>query len=470
MAYAFVQKGFGEFGTNTLTWTGATTAGNLLVIAFIKGLNASEFVSSIAGNVNTIQSWATAVGSLNNINCKIVTGSGNATNFGSATLVYLPGSANLGGDTTHTFTLSGDQGGNMFIAGMEFSGIASTSPFINYNFGAQTNPGTGADAITSGGVTVGTVPALLAGFGYFLNEPAGTLTGTGFSGRSIDPTNRFMWGEDQRITSASSPAATFTESSGGATDTTLAFGMAFAEPAVPQLADGTTASGTVVSTGTGGAALPAFNIGDCIHVLLMAQTASALTETGPSDGHNTYVHLETADNHGTHGFIWDRWMTIVTTAITTPVITTTWSGTAKLAIAAGKLSNINTGAPNVVGGNAQQFQTAPSGGNSQSSGPTTSPNLLVPVTLSAWGFSINETAAPAAGTGFTAQGTCWAALGGACLTWATGTSTQAIQQTALFTPVAGNTYTFMDVFNQIGSAPPTVTPSGPMPRQIYVMP
>jgi hypothetical protein len=203
---------------------------------------------------------------------------------------------------------------------------------------------------------------------------------------------------------------------------------------------------------------------------MMAQTASALTETGPSDGHNTYVHLETADNHGTHGFIWDRWMTMVTVPITTPVITTTWSGTAKLAIAVGILTNINTGAPNVVGGNAQQFQTAPSGSNAQSSGLTTSPNLLVPVTLAGWGFSINETAAPAAGSGFSLIGTAWSALGGACLTYETMNSTAAAQQQATFTPVAGNAYTFMDMFYQIGSAPPTVPPSGPMPRQIYVMP
>jgi hypothetical protein len=235
--------------------------------------------------------------------------------------------------------------------------------------------------------------------------------------------------------------------------------------------DGTTASGTVVSTGTGGTALPAFNIGDCVHVIIMAQTASALTDTGPSDGSNTYTHLGIADNHSTRGFIFTRWMTVVTTAIPTPVITDTWSGTAKLGIAVAVLPSINSGSPNVLGGQTQASQIAPSGANSQTSGPTPSPNLLIPVTLGAWGFSVSEAGAPTAGAGFTQIGTAWSALGAACLTYETLTSNVSQQQIATFTPIGGSdTYTFLDVFNQIGSHPPTIPPSGPMPRQIYVMP
>jgi hypothetical protein len=471
MAYAFVQRG-SVVGSNVVTWAQATGAGNLLVLCFVKATNSGEYVASLAGNVNTSQpGWASAVGTINTSGCKIATGSGNA-NFSTATLLYLPGGSNSGGDTTTTLTLVADAGGNTFVGAMEFSGIASSSPFINYNFGAQTNPGTGTDAVTSGNVNVSTVPALLAGFGYSLAEAVGAgWTGTGFAGRIVDPGTAYIWGEDKRVTSSGNVAATFTNSAGAA-DTNLAFGMAFAEPATPAVYDGTTASGTVVSTGTGGTALPAFNVGDCIHVLLMAQTASALTITSnPSDGHNTYVNLQNADNHGTTGFIWARWTTMVTTAITTPVISATWSGTAKLAIAVAKLSNINTGAPNVTGGNAQSNQTTPSGSNAQTSGLTISPNLLVPVTLGGWGFSVNESGAPAAGAGFSQIGTAWAALGSACLTYETMTSNAAIQQTATFTPIGGtNTFTALDVFNQIGSHPPTVPASGPMPRQIYVMP
>lgn len=220
--------------------------------------------------------------------------------------------------------------------------------------------------------------------------------------------------------------------------------------------DGTTASGTVVSTGTGGAALPAFNLGDCIHVIIMAQTASALTDSGPSDGANAYIHLGVADNHGTRGFIFTRWMTTVTTPLATPVITDTWSGTAKLAIAVAKVPSVSPIGPNVPGGNAQASQTAPSGTDSQSSGLTVSANTLVPVTLSAWGFSVSEAGAPAAGTGFTQVGTAWAALGAACLTYETAVSSLTQQQVATFTPIGGSdTYAFMDLFNQ--NSPPPVS-------------
>ena len=250
----------------------------------------------------------------------------------------------------------------------------------------------------------------------------------------------------------------------------LAQVISIASGALPAISDGTTASGTVVSTGTGGSALPAFTVGQCVHVLLMAQTASALTEGGPSDGSNTYTHIQTADNHATRGFIFDRWFSIITTPLATPVITTTWSGTAKLAIAAAVLPNILTTNPISPGCVQQSSQTAPSGTDGQTSGPTTSANPLVPVTVAGWGFSVAETAAPVAGTGFTSIGTAWGALGGACLTYETKQSSFGQQQTATFTPVAGDAYTFVDVFNNLGSGPVPVPSPGPMPRRIFILP
>jgi hypothetical protein len=231
MAYAFVQKGFGGvFSGNVVTWsTGATGAGNLLVIAYVKGNNANEHVNSVAGNVNTSQpGWQTAVGVLGNDNSKIINASAFAS-FDATTLLYLPGSANAGGDTTTTMTIGGDQGGNVFIGAMEFSGIASTSPFVNFATNAQTAPGTGTDAVTSTTVTISTVPALLAGFAFFDSQSGvGTITGTGFAGRGLSSaSNAYIWGEDRRITSASSVAATFTQVTNS---NTLAIGMAFAEP------------------------------------------------------------------------------------------------------------------------------------------------------------------------------------------------------------------------------------------------
>lgn len=231
--YGYVQRGFAVFTGNTLTWQGATGAGNLLVVAFCKANNAtSEFVASVAGNVNTTQSgWQTAVGALNNVSCKIITGASYAT-FATATLLYLPGGSNAGGDTTTTVTLAGDQGGNVFVCAMEFSGIASASPFINYSLNAQTAPGTGTDAVTSNNVNVSSVPALLAGFSFWDGQVGGTPTGTGFSGRGLDATTApwYMFGEDKRITSSGNVACTFTDTNASG-DVTLAIGMAFAEPA-----------------------------------------------------------------------------------------------------------------------------------------------------------------------------------------------------------------------------------------------
>ena len=230
MPYAFVQAGGGTFSTNTITWSQATTAGNLLVVCYVQDTHAGEYVASLAGNVNTSQpGWTSAVGTINTAGCKISTGSGNG-NFANATLLFLPGASNAGGDTTTVITNVNEGGGNRFIGAMEFSGLNSTSPFVGYSLNAQTNPGAGANAVTSNNVNVSSVPALLAGFGYTLDQ-AGITAGTGFTARGLDASdapNYYIYGEDQRITTSGNVAATFTDA-GGATDTTLAIGMAFAE-------------------------------------------------------------------------------------------------------------------------------------------------------------------------------------------------------------------------------------------------
>lgn len=476
MAYTFVQKGYAIFTGNTVTWQQATGAGNLLVLAFIKANNgASEYVTSVAGNVNTSQTWSTVTGSLNNINSKILTGSGDAS-FATATLIFLPGANNAGGDTTTTVTVHSDGGGNVLIGAMEFSGIAGTSPFINYNLNSQAAPGNAANAVTSNTVNVSTVPALLAGFGFFDNSGQGSsTTGTGFAGRGLDSaTNAYMWGEDRRVTSVGNVAATFTDFTASG-DNTLAIGLAFAEPAPPNVADGTSSSSTTVATGTGGAAMPAISVGQFLDVMLLAETSSALTDSGPSDGHNTYFNIRTLDDHA-NGYIWDHWGCIVTVPLASPVISTTWSGgtPTKAAIAVGIDSGINTAAPfSGINFSGQNKQTSPSGANAQVSGST--PASLVNGTyykIAGWGFSVNVAAAPAAGTAplaFTQIGTVWSALGtGACMTYETidyigvGSPVQ-----ATFTPVTGNTYTFVAAFNNI---PLPVFPAGPMPKQIYIMP
>jgi hypothetical protein len=461
MAYAYVQKGGGTF-TQTVTWSQATAAGNTLVLCFVwPNQNGNEYVSSLAGNVNTSQSgWKSAVGTINTVGSRIATSSGNAA-FSYCTLLYLPGSSNAGGDTTTTVTVSGYGGGNIFMGALEYSGLNSTSPFVNYSLNAQSDPGTGTNAITSNNVNVSTTPAALVGFCYSLLQAGGSITGgTGFTFRggldAADSPNYYILGEDQRITSSGNVAATFTDGTFGATDTTLGIGLAFAEMAPPNVADGTSSSSTTVATGTGGSAMPAIVVGQVLDVMLMAETSSALTDSGPSDGSNTYFNIRTFDDHVANGYIWDHWGCIVTVPLASPVISTTWSGgtPTKAAIAVGIIPGLIGTNPGVTL-SGQAFQTAPSGSNAQvcaigSSNPTNG----IYYTLAGWGYSLNQAAAPAAGTspiGFNQIGTVWAALGtGACMTF----ETQTIQGTGAavevtFTPVAGNTYTFSAAWQNI---------------------
>lgn len=222
------------------------------------------------------------------------------------------------------------------------------------------------------------------------------------------------------------------------------------------IGEGTSTSSTTVATGTGGSAMPAIVVGQVLDVMLMAETSSALTDSGPSDGSNTYFNIRTFDDHVANGYIWDHWGCIVTVPLASPVISTTWSGgtPTKAAIAVGIIPGLIGTNPGVTL-SGQAFQTAPSGSNAQvcaigSSNPTNG----IYYTLAGWGYSLNQAAAPAAGTspiGFNQIGTVWAALGtGACMTF----ETQTIQGTGAavevtFTPVAGNTYTFSAAWQNI---------------------
>jgi hypothetical protein len=201
--------------------------------------------------------------------------------------------------------------------------------------------------------------------------------------------------------------------------------------------------------------MPAISVGQVLDVMLMAETSSALTDSGPSDGSNTYFNIRTFDDHVANGYIWDHWGCIVTVPLASPVISTTWSGgtPTKAAIAVGIL-------PGLIGTNpsttysGQNFQTAPSGANSQTANTNTALTSAIYYTIAAWGFSVNQAAAPAAGTSpisFNLVGTVWAALGtGACMTFETQTVQGASATVGVtFTPVAGNTYTFAAAWQNI---------------------
>lgn len=134
--------------------------------------------------------------------------------------------------------ITGHTNGSDFsaISVTEISGLATSGgPLGTPGFNAQNGPGSGTDIVTSTGIVIGAVPAMLYGFGTddtgSFVPTAGTLNG-GFTGRGS------IWGnltggvraitEDQRITSIGTYAATFGNIGKGG-DVYLACGIAFAE-------------------------------------------------------------------------------------------------------------------------------------------------------------------------------------------------------------------------------------------------
>lgn len=91
----------------------------------------------------------------------------------------------------------------------EYSGVATSSALDQATSNSQTDPGTGANAITSGNVTTTTAGQLILGWTSALVVGAGTVSaGTGYTGR-INVFGDTLF-EDQVQGSAGSIAATFT--------------------------------------------------------------------------------------------------------------------------------------------------------------------------------------------------------------------------------------------------------------------
>lgn len=381
-------------------------------------------------------------------------------NFDSPTGLYFAAwiAFNVAGSATTVLSTPGAGPANGFTV-CEYSGLSASSPLTNFSYvHLASTAGLGANGAVGAALTTISASSLLFSWGFDFTGNAALTAGTSPIAFTNEGTSIFAAYTPSTATiedatvSSGTPSATFGTVSGNHFDDIFIFTVAISL-VTDTIPCGTTASGATVATGTGGLALPAFAVGDCIVVLTMAQTASALTETFNGDGSNAYTHLQVADNHSTEGFILSRYATIVTTPLASPVLQSTFSGSAKLGIAAVKVGSISPGSPFVPGGNAQHLQTTPSGTNSQVSGLTTSANTNIPVTLVAWGLSVNFAGAPTAGSGFTPQGTAWSAFGAPCLTCETQTSSSLIQQQATFTPIGGSdTYTFLDVFNQLSVA------------------
>jgi hypothetical protein len=211
MTELFVQRQNNT--ANGLTVTISPTAGNLLVIGMKTSVGGGTPTASLPDNSSTVYTVALAS----------ISPAGSSWWYSFFYLKNIPA-----GITTLTASFAGGAPGNLDISVLEYSGLDTSSPFIGITAdNVQVGPGTAANAITSATISLTNVPAVL--IGYCVDEPnnINPSIGTSFTTRGTAGPG-VLW-EDQRFTSNTTPAATFTAASSG-TDTFSTFALAFAEP------------------------------------------------------------------------------------------------------------------------------------------------------------------------------------------------------------------------------------------------
>lgn len=235
MAYAFVQQNANDnaAGATTITVTLTPTAGNLLVFA-ISADSADTTSIALSDNLashNTFTQIGTDLVTTNSQRC-----------------AWWFAANCKGGATTFTATFSASaRFRTIYVA--EYSGIATTSPFLNGARAENDNPGTGTDVVSSGVANATSQPALVWGFSI---DTSGTTTpnaGTGFTSRTGVWSTATCLGrpEDKRVTATGNVAATFTATTG--TDTHATGVGIFAE----SVANVGSAAGTSTVSGAGAA-------------------------------------------------------------------------------------------------------------------------------------------------------------------------------------------------------------------------
>lgn len=205
MAYAFIQQNANDNAASaaTITVTLTPTAGNLLVFA-ISGdsLDTSSIaLSDNLGTHNTFTQISTDLVSLADQRC-----------------AWWFAANCKGGATTFTATFStSTRFRTIYVA--EYSGIATTSPFLNGTRAENQVPGTGADAVSSGNANATSQPALVWGFSIDVTGGTTPAAGTGYTSRAGVWSTATALGrpEDKRVTVTGNVAATFTATTG--TDT-----------------------------------------------------------------------------------------------------------------------------------------------------------------------------------------------------------------------------------------------------------
>lgn len=202
MTYAFVQQNANDNAATatTITVTLTPTAGNLLVFC-VSGDALDTTSIALSDNLGSHNTFT-------QIGTDLVTSADQRCAWWFA--------ANCkGGATTFTATFSATtRFRTIYVA--EYSGIATTSPFLNGARAENANPGTGTDAVSSGNANATSQPALVWGFSLDINGGTTPTAGTGFTSRTGVWSTATCLGrpEDKRVTATGNVAATFTATTG----------------------------------------------------------------------------------------------------------------------------------------------------------------------------------------------------------------------------------------------------------------
>lgn len=217
MSDQFVQAGTGGTGSPSATDTLAgVTAGNTLIAFAFNGSTTTPVTHSCADAQGTYTEQ---------------TGTGlPATDAGNLIWanVYVLANANAG---SHTVTFTSDGGGSVFVVLIEVGGPAA-SPVEGAPRGAdQVSPGTGADALTTGALTIAQAVTLLG----ILNDNSSVTgsdtpaAGTSFTSRQTGNNGIIgVWRVESRGVAANT-AVTGTAVTG--TDDFITLGIAVKNPA-----------------------------------------------------------------------------------------------------------------------------------------------------------------------------------------------------------------------------------------------
>ena len=417
-------------GTTFPAFATSVLKGDLIKVDFYAGaFGALAPGVSLADNINTG-------------NYTVIQNQFDGANNRAFLTAYIVANATSGAGNL-VITVSG-LGGGFFIANASrFTGFLGT-PTNSAADSVYTGPTTGTAVAST--LNTSKSPELMTSFIRTLN---GTTLNAAPSGWTLSNATDASLAPYYGIFPSSGTATNFNGTL-NVSDTWYVLQDGFYDFVAGPFGDGTVASNTAVTTGTGGQAMPAISVGQLLHIIVACE-ATGLSETltwiGTSGGTFQYIQSITSA-----GWTFDEWYCEVTTAVAAPVIRANYTGgTPTLAAIAVGISNVvSQTIPFTTGYSNVNHQASPSGANGQISGNTTNSLLNgAAYLMSAFGFSYGLAAAPTAGTGFTQVATMWAGLGAACMTYEneilTGVGAPA---QATFTPVAGSaSMTMMAAFN-----------------------